>query len=241
VPHHQTLANLPGHRPLPTLAALLPLIIFLEAALLIDGEGSSASRILAHAQIGDALHFFGLSPVFVLHATSFLILATLLSWHILVGDRWQFSLAAPAQLLFEGMIGTAPLLAAAAFFGTLQSYALAARPLEPASAMDAVAIAIGASLSEELLFRMIGIAAVHWLLVDVLKIKAAPGTIAAIIVTTIAFTLYHNPSTLPAGGVAFVTLAGVYLGGLYVLRGLAVAVIAHAGYDVVVILGQLTS
>jgi membrane protease YdiL (CAAX protease family) len=230
----------PGHRPLPTLATLLPLIVFLEVALLIDGTDSSASRILAHTQIGNALSFFGLSPIFVMHATSLLVLTTLLSWHLLVRDRWSLSPAAPAQLFFEGVIGTAPLLAAAAFLGTLQAYPLSATALEPASIMDAVAIAIGASLSEELLFRMIGIAAVHWLLVDVMKTKAATGTIAAVLVTSVAFAMYHDPASLPAGGIAFVTLAGAYLGTLYVLRGFAVAVIAHAGYDVVVLLGQLS-
>ena len=107
--------------------------------------------------------------------------------------------------------------------------------------MDAVAIAIGAGLSEELLFRMVGIATVHWLLVDVAKFKPATGTLAAIIATTVAFTLYHDPSAMPANGVVFVTLAGAYLGWLYVFRGFAVAVVAHAGYDVVVLLGQVTS
>ncbi|MCP4758997.1 MAG: CPBP family intramembrane metalloprotease [Planctomycetes bacterium] len=238
---HDTSTSALGHRPLPTLAALLPLIVFLEAALLFNAASPSASRILAHVQIGAALHFFGLSPLFVLHATSFVVLATLIAWHVLVGEKWRLSLTEPARLLLEGFIGVAPLLAAAAFLGTMQSHALTINPVEPVSAMDAVAIAIGAGLSEELLFRMVGIATVHWLLVDVAKFKPATGTLAAIIATTVAFTLYHDPSAMPANGVVFVTLAGAYLGWLYVFRGFAVAVVAHAGYDVVVLLGQVTS
>jgi membrane protease YdiL (CAAX protease family) len=88
---------------------------------------------------------------------------------------------------------------------------------------------------------MVGIAALHWLFVDLFKWSAMAGTTLAIFATAAAFTLYHDPASLPATGTIFVAAAGLYLGVLFVMRGFAVAVIAHAGYDAVVLLGQLTN
>ena len=61
------------------------------------------------------------------------------------------------------------------------------------------------------------------------------------LVTAAAFTLYHDPTAMSPGAVAFVAAAGLYLGGLYVMRGFAVAVVAHAGYDAVVLVAAATS
>ena len=55
--------------------------------------------------------------------------------------------------------------------------------------------------------------------------------------TAAAFTWYHDPASMRAPDVAFVAAAGIYLGALYVLRGFAVAVLAHIGCDLVVLLG----
>jgi membrane protease YdiL (CAAX protease family) len=217
------------------------LIVILEAALLRSGTDLSAAQILAHIQIGDAMHFFGLAPEVVLHGTGVAVVAILLVWHALTGDRWTIGLRGPLQLWFEGIIATAPLLAMAAFLGTLQGAPLAANAVTPVSGFDAILLAIGAGLSEELLFRMVGIGALHWLLVDVLKWRATIGTPVAILASTVAFTMYHDPSQLPAAGTVFIAAAGLYLGVVYVLRGFAVVVIAHAAYDAVVLWGSVTN
>jgi membrane protease YdiL (CAAX protease family) len=226
-----------GQRPLPTLAALLPLILFLEVSLLLGGPSLTAARVLAHEHIGQALSFFGLSPTFVLHATGFGVIAVLLTWHTLTGDPWKVRVRDAAWLLLEGCIAMAPLLAAAAFFGMLRETALAAPAgIVPTSTIDAIALAIGAGLSEELLFRMVGVACVHWILADMCGVKNATTLIVAVVVTAAAFTLYHDPNSLSSAGLIFVAAAGLYLGVLYVMRGFAVAVVAHAGYDAIVLL-----
>ena len=69
-------------------------------------------RVFAY-KLQAALHFFGLSPVFVLHATGLVVLAVLLSWHALTGERWRLQPMEPVVLLVEGCIATVPLLAAA--------------------------------------------------------------------------------------------------------------------------------
>lgn len=229
-----------GQRPLPTLLALLPLIIVLEAALVLNGSDLSAARVLAHEHIGEAFHFFGLAPQVVLHSTGLAVVVILLVWHGLTGKSWRITIRQPAQLFFEGCIATAPLLAMAAFLGTMHTTSLAATiGSMPLSGIDAVVLAIGAGLSEELLFRMVGIAALHWLFVDLFKWSAVTGTALAVIATAAAFTMYHDPASLPATSTIFIAASGLYLGVLFVMRGFAVAVIAHAGYDVVVFLDQL--
>ena len=213
----------------------------LEIALFRSGNSLSAARIVAHTQIGDAMHFFGLSPQVVLHGTGVAVLAILLVWHALTGERWTIRLRPPLQLWFEGCIATAPLLAMAAFLGTLQGTPLAVEAATPVSTSDALLLAIGAGLSEELLFRMVGIGVLHWLLVDVFKWRAIVGTAAAIIASTVAFTWYHDPAHLPPTATIFIAAAGLYLGVVFVLRGFAVVVIAHAAYDAVVLIGAVTN
>ena len=226
-----------GDRPLPTLVALLPFLLVLEYMLITSGDASTANRVLAHERIGETLHFFGLSPIFILHGTALLLTAVLLIWQSLSQLPWRMGVFEPVQLVVEGIIGAAPLLAGAAFLGSMQSTPLTGPVVSPTTTLDLVAVAIGAGLSEEFLFRMVGILAVHALLTDVFKVRHSASTIIAVLATAAAFTLYHNPSSMPDTTVAFVAAAGVYLGALYVLRGFAVAVIAHIGYDLVALLG----
>ncbi len=237
VPH----AVPPGLRPLPTLVALLPLILVLEVALLRSGSELSASRILAHTHIGNVMHFFGLAPDVVMHGTGIAVIAILLVWHALTGQPWTIRLRDPIQVWFEGFIATAPLLAMAAFLGTLDRVPLAAHAVAPISTSDALLLAVGAGLSEELLFRMVGIGVLHWLLVDVCRWRAVTGTVVAIITSTVAFTFYHDPAQVPAAGTIFIAAAGLYLGTVFMLRGFAVVVIAHAAYDAAVLLGNVTN
>ncbi len=226
-----------GERPLPALIALLPCMLVLEYVLIAGGDQPTAHRVLAHEGIGDTLHFFGLSPIFVLHGTTLLITCVLLMWQWLSHAPWRLTLREPAQLWFEGIIASAPLLAGAAFLGSLQSTPLTGSDMQSATPLDAIAVAIGAGLSEEFVFRMVGILAIHALFADLCRLPSAAATIIAVVLTAAAFTWYHDPASMRAPDVAFVAAAGIYLGALYVLRGFAVAVLAHIGYDLVVLLG----
>ncbi len=225
-----------GHDPLTVLLAVSPLIAILEWSLL--RHTGLADRIAAHVQLSDVLHQLGLSPAITLHATGLATVVILLVWHVLTGCPWRLRLPGVAQCWIEGLIAAAPLLAAAAFLGAMQQVPLAAAIETPTSLRDAFLLATGAGLSEELLFRLIGMAACHWLLVDVFGMKSHVGDWLAVLITAAAFTMYHDPASLSAGGVVFVSAAGLYLGAVFLLRGFAVAVIAHTAYDAVVLAGQ---
>ena len=94
------------------------------------------------------------------------------------------------------------------------------------------AVAIGAGLYEEMLFRMVAIAGLHFVLVDLLGVKETPGRVTAIALAALAFALYHQD----ASGFPFYLLAGLYFGGIYVWRGFGIVVAVHAIYDLVALL-----
>ena len=54
-----------------------------------------------------------------------------------------------------------------------------------------MSISIGAGLYEELLFRMMLIAVLHTLLVDVGKLASPVGATIAVVISAAAFTAYH--------------------------------------------------
>jgi membrane protease YdiL (CAAX protease family) len=100
-------------------------------------------------------------------------------------------------------------------------------------------VSIGAGIYEELLFRMIGIAALHLILVDLAKLSDRAGTAISVVLTAAAFAAYHDPvradgtiEWLPAIQLG---LAGGYFGLIYLSRGFGIVVALHALYDVVVL------
>jgi membrane protease YdiL (CAAX protease family) len=102
-----------------------------------------------------------------------------------------------------------------------------------------VTISLGAGLYEELLFRMLGIALLHVIFVDLTRMSEKWGTGLAIALSAAAFAVYHD-ITGPTGDLlaakAFSLLvAGVYFGVIYVNRGFGIVVAVHALYDIIVL------
>ena len=102
-----------------------------------------------------------------------------------------------------------------------------------------LAISIGAGLYEELMFRMLLIAVIHTLLVDVGKASHKVGAVIAVLVSALAFAVYH-PLDDGQGGISaqklcFFFIAGLYFGAVYVMRGFGIVVGVHALYDVITV------
>ncbi|MGD9688159.1 MAG: CPBP family glutamic-type intramembrane protease [Phycisphaerales bacterium] len=110
-----------------------------------------------------------------------------------------------------------------------------------------VTIAIGAGIYEEMLFRLVGMAAVHFVARDLLQARELTARAIAVGVTAVAFAAYHDVGAMGggAGGVGgvmpraeqlaalgFYCAAGVYFGVIYLTRGFGIVVAAHAVYDV---------
>jgi membrane protease YdiL (CAAX protease family) len=94
-------------------------------------------------------------------------------------------------------------------------------------------IAIGAGLYEEMLFRLIGMALLHFILADLIGAPQKWATAGAVILSALAFAAYHQPADATAW--ATYILSGVYLGTVYGMRGFGIVVGTHALYDVLVL------
>lgn len=242
-------------RPLHITAFIAPLIALYEfgSAVYLAPSGSGAHQtIKAHRLFDDFFRTFGIAGLFF---PGVALLTVLLVWHIFVGDRWKVRPWVLLGMLVESLAWTLPMLVCSALqlramrtgAALVEPGVLANFPLLAAQTLSApnlqwtarVTISIGAGLYEEMLFRLVGIAVVHFALSDILKIREGITAIAAVLITAAAFALYHDVH-LAAGQInwpylLFLLAMGLYLGMLYILRGFGIVVAAHALYDVLVL------
>lgn len=96
---------------------------------------------------------------------------------------------------------------------------------------------LGAGIYEELLFRLVLLSLLGWFFFRVTETFSIPkwtGAAAAIVASALLFSLFHyeQPNALDPPVFVFRTIAGILLGGLFLLRGIGVCVYTHAMYDV---------
>lgn len=217
-------------RPLPILLFLTPLIAMYEVGstlYLTDTEtGVVRETIRAHALFARFFELFGVGGAML---PGVALVVVLLIWHVMGGFPWRVRPTTLALMALEAAAWTLPLFVLGQ---AAELVALAAAESEGRPLGGLATIAIGAGLYEELLFRMVAIAAVHFVLVDLLKMKDSYGQIGAIVVAAIAFAVYHDEWT---SNMVFFLAAGLYFGALYVYRGFGIVVAAHAFYDLIVL------
>ena len=106
--------------------------------------------------------------------------------------------------------------------------------------LDDLILSIGAGLYEELVFRLIVIALVIVIAVDVGKLHATYGAALAITISSLLFAAHHYPpigtDAFDVRTFAFRVAAGGYLAGVFLFRGFGIAVGAHAMYNIIVVL-----
>ncbi len=224
-------------RPLHVLLFLLPLVVFYEigSAVYLAGDSGLGEELRARRILSTLFDAFGMQGLYI---PGILLVAILLIWHGLTRDPWRVRPGVLVGMLAEVAAWTVPLLV----LGQLLSRMLLDHHAPPAAATGfegfgtgaRLTIAIGAGLYEELLFRMLGSALVHALLVDLLGVRDRAGQVAAVVATAIAFALYHDAQSLPEQ--AYFGAAGLAFGALYAVRGFGIVVGVHALYDVVVLL-----
>lgn len=240
-------------RPLHVLVFLLPLVVLYEVGSVVnlaDAANGTVETIRAHSIL---LGFFQDFGVFGRFLPGLALVAVLLAWHILNEDRWRIRPGVIGGIAVESLVWTIPLVVLMALVqyagGGADGAGVAAQwtgPLlsGPSSMAEMswqarLTISIGAGIYEELLFRMIGIAALHMVLVDLARLSERAGIILAVLASAIAFAVYHDITTA-GGGIdamkaAVLVCAGLYFGAVYLTRGFAVVVGVHALYDVFVL------
>ena len=216
--------------PLHILVFLSPLILAYEvgsALWLVDpNTGAIHETIRAHRLFAQFFGLFGVGGAMLPGVT---LVVVMLVWQAISKRPWRVSPRVVGLMAIESAAWTLPLLVLVQMAGLMAL----ATPAEPARSFGArVTIAIGAGLYEELLFRMVAIALLHFLLVDLLQMKDPIGAWLAVALAAVAFAMYHDDWSTRF---VFLALAGVYFGGLYVTRGFGVVVGAHALYDLIVL------
>jgi membrane protease YdiL (CAAX protease family) len=235
--------------PLHVMLFLAPLIALYEigsSMYLSDGRGFTET-IRAHSILLGFFQDFGVAGRFL---PGIAILTVLAVWHVLAGDRLRVRPWVIPAMALESLAWTIPLLVLLALVGDTTRSGHAAE-LMPCAAMptDVLTslpwqargtISIGAGLYEELLFRMIGIAGLHLVLVDLGRLSNRTGSIIAVALTAAAFAAYHDPIGAD-GAIQWpraiqLACAGAYFGGVYLGRGFGVVVAVHVLYDLFVLI-----
>lgn len=235
-------------QPLHVLVFLLPLIIAYELglAVFLRSEQGVLSNV-AHVRLVRFFQDFGINVPGGMYLGGVAIVVVLLVWQVLSRDPWRINGRVIGIMALESLALTLPLIV----FGQIIT-----RTAISTSAMDVLAmsteqhireldlwsrlaISVGAGLYEELLFRMMLIAVIHTLLVDLGKASFGLGAAIAVVVSAVAFAWYH-PLTEAAGTfswrrLVFYFTAGLYFGAIFVFRGFGIVVAVHALYDVIMV------
>lgn len=244
-------------RPLHVLVFLLPLLIAYEIGsvlYLVDAAAGVQRTVAAYGLFGDFFSAFGISGAFL---PGIALVTVLVVWHIIAKDPWPVDRRTIGGMAIESVAWALPLLVFAAVNSHLRgSMGLAsaitggqlpvlAGTVGAAGMQDSLlalpagarfTISVGAGLYEEMLFRLVGIAVLHWLLVDLIGLTQKWGASLAVLISALAFAVYHQPN-LPEDWaiMIFMTLAGVYFGTIYLMRGFGIVVATHAIYDILVL------
>lgn len=239
-------------QPLEVLVFLLPLIVFYEIGLvLILRSGGSVLTNKAHDALLRAFETFGLDAARLslpaLSLPGILLVVVLLAWQALSRAPWRVDLRTVALMFAESALLAVPLFLAVQL--VVQAFGGGAPPpgaddgdaLRSLTYGGRVTVAIGAGLYEELIFRMALIAVLHTLFVDALHWKESRGMALAIVISAIAFVLYHPLHEAAGAGIDWqratsLLVIGLWCGAVFAYRGFGIVVGMHAAYDIAALL-----
>lgn len=248
------------HWPLQALYFLLPFIVVYEIGVVLwAGPADIAARRLLRT-------FFEVFGVTGYYLPGLMVIVVLLCWHVTRRDPWRPEPRLYVLMALEAALLAAPLFvfmmvlyrqpaAPAPGSADLGATPAALVALEGGAAPSlaggngsgglaqipnwqaGLVFSIGAGIYEEMLFRLIAIALLHLLLVDVLALPPQYGAVGAVGLSAVAFALYHFTEANPFdwGKFFFYTAAGIYFAGIYLLRGFGIVAGTHALYDVLLV------
>ena len=228
--------------PLQALYFLLPLLVVYEAGTLWYQRSGALIQIKAESLLGHFFRVFGVTSVYL---PGLIVIAVLLGWHSVRRDPWRPEGRLYVVMWIEAALYALPLLVFSAVL--FREPVVPGMPLAWLAAdtggisgrgwLGDVLLSMGAGIYEELLFRLIGIALLHMIFVDLLALPAPWGAALAVMGSALAFAVYHFPSlgAIRLSLALFYFAAGVYFAVIYVARGFGIVVGTHAIYDVLVV------
>lgn len=236
--------------PLQALLFLLPLVLFYEfGAAALTSE--SVRQLLGMQPFGElsdhlkarqhVLVFFRLFGVSGPYLPGLAVAAVLLGWHVVQRDKWRVYPRLCGWMWVEAMALTMPLFIFALILARQSAMTASNNGATQLYSLDNIVLSVGAGIYEEMVFRLIGIALLHWLLVDRVGMAPLWGAAITVAITSIAFSFYHFWPGKPVqtGLFMFYTIAGVYFASVYLLRGFGIVVAVHALYDIFVVVLNL--
>lgn len=215
--------------PVYSVLILLPLVIAFEISeSWLRPAGVPSARLIAPGAIRDLFGWLGATgkwlPAIIVGAT---LIGMQLARSTASKPRTGFALLS----ILEGIGLALPLV--------LVSFALLGRagvPVGGAATTYRTVLAVGAALYEEFVFRLVLISALLFLFRDLMRLKHSGAAALSMAVAAAVFSAAHFP---PVGSVGFGWLefffylsAGAYLSVLFLSRGLPIAVICHAAYNI---------
>jgi membrane protease YdiL (CAAX protease family) len=220
-----------ARRPIYCLIFLFPLVATYEfGAILIYSHAWAPRQLVAQTIIQRLLGWFGARGVWL---PAFLLLATLLIWHLLEKDSWRIRGWVLPLMALESVALTVPL------FVLSQVMMLGCLLASGADVRHSLVLAIGAGVYEELVFRLYLLGGLLILLEKALR---APRRVAATGATVIASALFAACHFAPIGGEALTWrqfllffLSGIYLGLIFLSRGIGIAAGCHAAFNLTLI------
>jgi membrane protease YdiL (CAAX protease family) len=249
-----------SRRPWPGLLLLAPMILFYEVGTLLLNTDRSGSqyRIVAFRLIESFTALVGASGLIM---PGLLCIAVLLGWHLAAGDPWKVRRRVLIGMVIEAAILTLPLIwlnnvlrdrvmpvnSPAEAVRTVKSAPSHDEELTPVSAGvnvnspgwgSEIVFSLGAGIYEELVFRLLLISGLTIILVDILGGHEVACGFFSVIASSILFAAYHHwPGGEPFMWYTFCfrTLAGLYFGGVYVLRGFGITACCHGIYDIIAV------
>jgi len=232
-----------SQQPLEILAFLAPLIVFFEFGLvgaLRLGDGWVFTN-RAHSALLELFDWVGVHadrlrlPALSLPAAALVVV--LLVWQVIARRAWTLHLPTVGFMAVESVLTALPIV--------VLGWLLAALPWasvpEPRSLgmTGQIAVAVGAGLYEELLFRLVLISLIHSLLRRMRAFSDRSATIAAVVFAALLFAFYHPilvDGHLAMRDATVLFAAGLWWGTLFVVRGFGIAVGSHVAYDAIVLL-----
>lgn len=217
---------------LEALVFVLPFMVFYEVAgwwLAHGAPSAEGDRVVSFHLLELLFQLFGASGMLL---PSLAIVLILLGMHVASRRAWSVRWGAVGLMYAEALLWAVPLLLFNHWF-----------KLGPGGPMGNVlreaSLCVGAGLYEELVFRLVLITVLVIVGVDLLGRPSAVVLPVATVVAALLFAAHHHP---PIGGepyeprlFLFRTLAGVYLGWLFLRRGYGVAAGTHIAYNLLVL------
>lgn len=165
------------------------------------------------------------------------LVAVLLSWQVMSRLRWSVHLPTVGGMAMESILSALPVVAVGWVIASIP-FATAPEPRQMGVAGQ-IAVALGAGIYEEFVFRLILVSLLHSFLRRVCRASDRTAVVVAIVISAALFTVYHPISrdgafALRDAMVLFT--AGAWWGTLFVVRGFGIAVGSHAAYDAIVLL-----